>query len=102
MFTDTKVVYLSPNLNRGLFDLQRERYDQMDAFQSHWREMYKPDVWAPHCTVALTSEDGENAFCQASDLILHEFTKIGGCYVSVGLVKITFPVEELARFCFDE
>lgn len=52
----------------------------------------------PHCTVALTSEDGESAFYQASDLLLHEFTKMGGNYVSVGLVKISFPVEELVRF----
>lgn len=46
MFTDTKVVYLSPNLNRGLFDLQRELYEMMDEFHSHWWEMYKHDIWA--------------------------------------------------------
>ena len=59
-----------------------------------------PENWAAHCTVALTAEDGEEAFYQANDLILREFTKTDGMYTSVGLVRITFPVEELAAFDF--
>lgn len=34
-------------------------------------------------------------FFRASDLLLHEFQKICGEFVSIGLVKITFPVEEI-------
>ena len=30
-----------------------------------------------------------------SDLILREFKKMSGQFVAVGLVKITFPVEEI-------
>jgi hypothetical protein len=52
----------------------------------------------PHCTVALTSEDEENVFYEASKLVLHEYKKLEGVYTSVGLVKITFPVEEMATF----
>ena len=42
-----------------------------------------------------TGEDGEDAFYKASDLLLHEFRKMSSEFVSVGLVKITFPVEEI-------
>ena len=39
--------------------------------------------------------DDEDVFYKASDLILHEFRKMSGKFVSVGLVKISFPVEEI-------
>ena len=38
---------------------------------------------------------------ERSDLILHEFTKMSGRFVSVGLVKISFPVEEICTFDLD-
>ena len=69
-------------------------------FDSTGWEWYQPDVWVPHCTVALTSEDEEKIFYQASNLILREFEKTEGSYTSFGLVKITFPVEELVTFDF--
>ena len=34
-------------------------------------------------------------FFRASDVLLREFKKISGEFVSIGLVKITFPVEEI-------
>lgn len=58
-------------------------------------EWYCPDSWLPYCTLALTKEDDEDIFFKASDLILREFEKISGKFVSIGLVKITFPVDEI-------
>lgn len=55
----------------------------------------------PHCTLALTKEDRDDAFYKASDLILHEFRKMSGKFVSIGLVKITFPVEEVRTIELD-
>ena len=49
----------------------------------------------PYCTLALTKEDDEDIFFKASDLILREFEKISGKFVSIGLLKITFPVDEI-------
>lgn len=49
----------------------------------------------PHCTLALTGEDEDSIFYKAGDLILHEFKKMSGEFVEVGLVKITFPVNEI-------
>ena len=56
---------------------------------------FAPDRWVPHCTIALTGEDDPEAFYKASDLILRSFEKIAGRFESIGLVKISFPVEEI-------
>ena len=100
MFNDTKTIFLSPTMTRSMYDLHSELYALMNEFDSQGWEWYQPDGWVPHCTIALTSEDEENVFYLASDLILREFEKLEGLYNSVGLVKITFPVEELVAFDF--
>ena len=65
------------------------------GFRFKRREWYLPNRWMPHCTLALTKEDSEDVFYKACDLILHEFEKLSGRFVSIGLVKVTFPVEEI-------
>lgn len=39
--------------------------------------------------------DDEEAYISACDLVLREFEKINGEFSSIGLVKISFPVEEI-------
>ena len=103
MFNDTKTIFLSPIMTRSIYELHSELYVLMQEFEaSAWAWYKQPDCWVPHCTVALTSEDEENVFYEASNLVLHEFKKLEGVYTSVGLVKITFPVEELKTFDFRE
>ena len=99
-WSDTKVVYLNPHMTRWLYELHDEVYELMKEFDTRGWEQYMPENWDAHCTVALTSEDGEEAFYKANDLILREFTKIDGMYTSVGLVRITFPVDKLTTFDF--
>ena len=55
----------------------------------------RPDRWVPHCTIALTKDDPEDEFFKASDLVLHEFEKMAGEFTSLGIVKVSFPVEEI-------
>ncbi|MDE7322493.1 MAG: 2'-5' RNA ligase family protein [Lachnospiraceae bacterium] len=95
MFNDTKTIFVSPVMNSGMYQFQRELHEYLKEFDTKGWEWYRPDRWVPHCTIALTGEDAEEAFFQASDLILHAFKKMSGQFTSVGLVKITFPVEEL-------
>lgn len=95
MFNDTKTIFVSPIMNSSMYRLQRELHEELQAFDSTGWEWYQPDRWVPHCTVALTGDDGNEAFFQASDLLLHEFRKISGEFIAIGLVKITFPVEEI-------
>lgn len=102
MFTDTRTVFVSPVMNSGMYAFQRELHESMNGFDKTGWEWYSPDMWVPHCTVALTKEDGDSAFYKACDLILHEFEKLNGEFVSVGLVKITFPVEEFQTFDLSE
>ena len=95
MFNDTKTIFASPLMNDSMYQFQRELHECMKEFDTNGWEWYCPDRWVPHCTLALTKEDPDEAFYKASDLILHKFKKISGEFVSIGLVKISFPVEEI-------
>lgn len=95
MFTDTGTIFASPVGNGALFALQRELHAVLCGYDATGWEWYLPDRWTPHCTLALTGEDGKEAFYRASGLILREFRKMQGAIVSAGLVRISFPVEEI-------
>lgn len=95
MFTDTRTIFVSPIMNDSMYQFQRELYKCLQGFDTKGWEWYCPNRWVPHCTLALTKEDDEDNFYKASDLILHEFKKMSGEFVSIGLVKISFPVEEI-------
>ncbi len=95
MFTDSKTIFASPMMNDSMYQFQRELHECLKDFDTTGWEWYRPGRWVPHCTLALTKEDDEDIFYKASDLILHEFKKMSGKFISVGLVKVTFPVEEI-------
>ena len=95
MFTDTKTIFVSPIMNSSMFGFQRELFEYLKDFDTKGYEWYYPDRWVPHCALALTADDSEDAFYQASNLLLHEFEKIAGKFVEIGLVRITLPVEEI-------
>ena len=95
MFTDTKTIFASPMMNDSMYGFHRELHEYLKEFDATGWEWYYPNRWMPHCALALTKEDGEDVFYKACDLILHEFKKLAGEFVSIGLVKISFPVEEI-------
>lgn len=95
MFNDTKTIFASPMMNDSMYGFHRELHEYLKDFDATGWEWYCPNRWMPHCTLALTKEDGEEVFYKASDLILHEFKKLTGEFVSIGLVKISFPVDEI-------
>lgn len=98
MFTDTQVIFAQPVMNAEMYQLQRELHNCFAAYDTSGWEWYQPDVWVPHCTLATMAADGEEAFLQASQLVLREFQKMAGQFTAVGLVKVTHPVEELCSF----
>ena len=100
MFNDTKVVFLNPTMTKSMYQLHDDLYEKLKEFDTQGWEWYMPDGWVPHCTIALNGEDDDEAFYKTSELILREFEKIEGRYESFGLVKITFPVEEIADVPF--
>lgn len=95
MFNDTRTIFASPVMNASMYAFQRELHECLREFDTTGWEWYCPDRWVPHCTLALTKDDEEDVFYRASDLILREFRKMSGAFTSIGLVKITFPVEEI-------
>lgn len=95
MFNDTKTIFASPIMNRGMYQMQAEVHEWFKDCDAKGWEWYHPDRWVPHCTLALMKEDEDDAFYKASNLLLREFRKMSGEFVAVGLVKITFPVQEI-------
>ncbi len=95
MFNDTGTIFVSPVMNAGMYQFHRELHECLKGFDMSGWEWYCPDGWVPHCTIALTKDDEDEAFFRASDLVLREFGKMCGEFAAVGLVKITFPVEEI-------
>lgn len=98
MFTDSKTIFAAPIMTSVMYQFQRELHECMQGFDTKGWEWYLPQRWAPHCTLALTKEDGDEAFLRASGLVLREFQKTAGSFTAIGLVKISFPVEEIATF----
>lgn len=70
-------------------------HEYLKNFDTTGWEWYYPNRWMPHCTLALAKEDKEEVLYKAGDLILHEFKKLAGEFVSIGLVKISFPVNQI-------
>lgn len=101
MFNDTKTIFVSPIMNSEMYQFQRELHECLKEFDTGGWEWYCPERWAPHCTVALTRDDGDEAFLKASNLVLREFQKICGEFAALGLVKITLPVEEIFTAALD-
>ncbi|MCH5270354.1 MAG: 2'-5' RNA ligase family protein [Lachnospiraceae bacterium] len=95
MFNDTKTIFVSPMMNKSMYQFHGELHTALKDFDSVGWEWYWPDRWVPHCTIALTNEDADEVFYKASDLILHEFKKMAGEFTAIGLTKITFPVKEI-------
>ncbi len=95
MFVDTKTLYLAPIMTSDMYQFQKELHETLCDFDTRGHEWYTPNRWVPHCTIALTKEDDKNAFFKASNLVLHQFEKIFGTFTAIGLVKISFPVEEI-------
>lgn len=98
MFTDSRTIFASPVMTSAMYRFQHELHQCMQGFDTKGWEWYLPERWVPHCTLALTREDGEEAFLKAGELVMREFVKTAGRFVEIGLVKISFPVQELATF----
>ena len=95
MFTDTKTIFLSPIMTSSMYQVQRELHECLNDFDTQGWEWYVPDRWVPHCGIAIMSEDDEESYYKACDLVLREFEKVNGIFSEIGLVKISFPVEEI-------
>ena len=102
MFTDSKTIFASPIMTASMYQFQRELHECLQGYDTKGWEWYLPDRWVPHCTIALTKEDKDDAFYRASELVLKTFQKTAGSFVGVGLVKITMPVHEICTFALQE
>lgn len=95
MFKDTRTIFAAPVMNEGMYCFHRRLHECLQGFDTGGWEWYCPGRWVVHCTLALIKDDEDAVFYKASELILREFEKMSGSFVSIGLVKISFPVEEI-------
>jgi len=95
MFTDTKTIFASPIMTEEMYGIQRKVHEVMHEFDTSGWEWYLPNRWVPHCGLALMHEDSEEAYYKACDLVLRNFKKTNGLFTEIGLVKVSFPVEEI-------
>lgn len=95
MFTDTKTIFASPIMTSAMYQIQRQIHEALRDFDTRGWEWYWPDRWVPHCGIALMNEDPEENYYKACDLVLREFQKLNGQFAAIGLVKISFPVQEI-------
>ena len=95
MFNDTRTIFASPIMTAGMYQFQRELHEWLNDFDAKGWEWYQPDRWVPHCTLALTKDDGEEIFYKASQVVLKNFRKTAGQFAEIGLTKIVMPVEEV-------
>ncbi len=98
MFTDTKVIFAAPVMREEMYAMQKGLHNAMEGFDTKGWEWYLPGRWVPHCALALMSEDAEENYFKACNLALRRFRKLAGKFTSIGLVKISFPVQELCTF----
>ena len=82
-------------MTSAMYQMQRELHDSLRDFDTRGWEWYLPDRWVPHCGIALMKDDADESYYRACDLVLREFEKINGTFTAIGLVKISFPVEEI-------
>lgn len=76
MFNDTKTIFVSPIMNQRMYRLHSELHEQLKEFDATGQNWYRPENWAPHCTLALTKDGDDSAFYKASDWVLHECQKL--------------------------
>jgi len=54
-----KVLFLGPTPNERMLTMQKEMFETLSGFASQPWELYHPDAWVPHCTLANDlDEDG--------------------------------------------
>ncbi|NLD87948.1 MAG: 2'-5' RNA ligase family protein [Clostridiales bacterium] len=94
MFTDTKTIFAYPVMKSSMYEMHRDIHEYFRGSDTRGWEWYLPDVWVPHCALAIMHEDEEESFYKACDLVLREFEKSNGKFSAIGLVKITLPAEE--------
>lgn len=98
MFPDSGAIYFSPIMTRELYQLNVDLLDAMKELDPNPERWYSPNVWIPHCAVAL--EFDNDKLVQAADIVIHDFEKMMGDFVSFGLVKVLEPSIEIEEFYF--
>ncbi len=93
--TEEGVVFLQPKVTRELLDIHEEFHKTMRSFaEAEWR-YYLPDLWVPHCTMAI--DLNKKKLLQSVEVISNMFKSIDVSIEKVGIVKFK-PVEYVSAY----
>lgn len=93
--TEEGVVFLQPKVTRELLDIHEKFHRTMESFvEAEWR-YYLPDLWMPHCTMAI--DLNKEKLLQSVEVISELFKPIEVSIQEVGIVRFK-PVEHIASY----
>lgn len=100
IFPDSGAIYLAPIVREDLINLNKDLLDAMKELDPNPERWYSPGVWIPHCAVAL--ELDRDNLAKAADIVIHDFEKLAGEFVSFGFVKVLEPSVEMKEYFFEK
>ncbi|WP_412969150.1 2'-5' RNA ligase family protein [Fredinandcohnia sp. 179-A 10B2 NHS] len=82
----TSVVFMPPTITSHLYETHRQFYKELIKYNSFANELYVPERWNPHCTLAI-GLDKQSLFKTFEYCISH-FRPLEGKIKEIALVKI--------------
>lgn len=98
MFPDSGAICFAPIVTKELLELNGDLIDAMKELDPNPERWYTPGVWIPHCALGLELDKDNLSF--AANIIIHDFEKLKGDFVSFSLVRVLEPSEEIEEFFF--
>jgi 2'-5' RNA ligase len=93
--TKEGVVFLQPKVTRELLDIHEEFHRIMESFlEAEWR-YYLPDLWVPHCTMAI--DLNKEKLLQSVEVTSEMFKPMEVSIQGVGIVRFK-PVEHISSY----
>lgn len=88
--TKEGVVFLGPKVTSKLLNVHKDFHEHMKKYEKHEWKYYSPDLWIPHCTMAIDIDKPK--MLDSVDIISSMFEPIELNIERVGIIKFR-PIE---------
>ncbi|WP_105616109.1 2'-5' RNA ligase family protein [Vallitalea okinawensis] len=93
--TDEGVVFLGPKVSEGLLLIHKRFHEAMKAYEEYVWPYYQPNLWEPHCTLAIDLSKPDVLKC--IEIMSKDFKPMIVRIEKVGLIKFK-PIEYLSEW----
>jgi 2'-5' RNA ligase len=94
-----KVLFLGPTPNRRLLTMQGEVFETLSGFASKPWELYHPNAWVPHCTLA--NDLDEDSLIKALEIAIKIELPIQAEISQIGIIEFD-PIQTIFQFNIKE